>query len=142
MKVARDADNVYFLARTRGAVSSHTDPNWMLLFIDADQSATTGWNGYDFVVNLDVRDRRTTSLHALKGPGWKPEKVTEIRYAAVGSGIELAIPRKLLGIAPKAPVKLDFHWADNIQKRGEIVEFAINGDSAPQRRFNYRYFGK
>ena len=36
-------------------------------------------------------------------------------------------------------VSVDFHWADNIKGEGEIAEFALDGDSAPSRRFNYRY---
>jgi hypothetical protein len=34
---------------------------------------------------------------------------------------------------------LDFHWTDNAQPLGDLTEFALHGDSAPDRRFNYRY---
>jgi len=139
MKVARDAENIYFYARTQSPISPCKDPNWMLLFIDADQSHGTGWNGYDFVVNLDVKDRGVTSLHSLKGSQWNPKKVRDIRFAVTGPELELAIPKEAIGIDSSAAVRIDFHWADNIQKRGDIVEFATNGDSAPERRFNYRY---
>jgi len=142
MKVARDADRVYFYAQTSCPISSWKDPNWMLLFIDADQDAGTGWNGYDYVANLDVKDRDVTSLHSLKGPGWNPKKIGDVQYAVAGPKLELAIPRDAIGMGKGDAVEFDFHWADNIQKRGDIVEFAINGDSAPQRRFNYRYSGK
>jgi len=30
-----------------------------------------------------------------------------------------------------------FHWSDNCQKLLDINEFFINGDSAPDRRFDY-----
>jgi len=141
MKVARDSDNIYFYAKTNRPVSSYKDPNWMLLFIDADQDFKTGWNGYDFVVNLKIRDRSSTSLHSLKTSKWNPKKVMDIKYAVTGPRLELAIPREAIGIGKDTAVNMDFHWADNIQKLGDIVEFAINGDSAPQRRFNYRYSG-
>ena len=36
-------------------------------------------------------------------------------------------------------VSFDFHWADNIQKSDDIIEFSISGDSAPNRRFNYSF---
>jgi len=36
-------------------------------------------------------------------------------------------------------VKLDFHWADNIQRPDDIIEFSVSGDSAPDRRFNYHF---
>lgn len=142
MKVARDTDNVYFYAQTDKPISSCKDPNWMLLFIDADRDFKTGWNGYDYVVNLEVKDRNVTSLHSLKTAKWAPKKVMDIKYAVSGNQLELAIPRNAVGIAKGAAVNMDFHWADNIQKLGDIVQFAINGDSAPERRFNYRYSGE
>ena len=50
-KVSWDETNIYFFIRTRQAITPHTDPNWMLLFIDVDGNPATGWLGYDFVVN-------------------------------------------------------------------------------------------
>jgi hypothetical protein len=51
----------------------------------------------------------------------------------------LAIPRADLGLAGTAEIRFDFHWADNVQVPGDINQFAISGDSAPDRKFNYRY---
>lgn len=137
MKVTRDADAIYFYAETAGALTPHTDSNWMLLFIDSDQNPKTGWEGYDYVVNLTV-SAKTTSLHRLTD-GWNPERVATIPYAVNGNQLELAIPRAALGLTPDCKVALDFKWADNIQTRGDIAEFVIHGDVAPERRFNYRY---
>ena len=39
----------------------------------------------------------------------------------------------------ESELSFDFHWVDNIQKLGDITEFFINGDSAPERRANYRF---
>ena len=36
-------------------------------------------------------------------------------------------------------LSFDFHWADNIKEIGDISEFSLNGDSAPDRRANYRF---
>jgi hypothetical protein len=49
----------------------------------------------------------------------------------------IVIPKDILGIKGKAA--FDFHWADNIQKLGDISEFSLHGDSAPDRRSNYRF---
>src|SRR5262249_2101976 len=54
-KVSLDAQAVYFLVRTKDKATGPTDPNWMLLFIDADKDPKTGWLGYDFVVNRTIR---------------------------------------------------------------------------------------
>jgi hypothetical protein len=54
--------------------------------------------------------------------------------------MELRISRSDIDQGSDAdPVSFDFHWADNIQENDDIIEFAISGDSAPGRRFNYRY---
>lgn len=137
MKVARDAESVFFYAETADALTPHTDPNWMLLVIDCDQNPKTGWQGYDVVVNLEVAEK-TTSLHSLSD-GWNPELIAQISYVAKGNQVELAIPRTALGLSPVAKISLDFKWADNIQKPGDIRDFFLNGDIAPERRFNYRY---
>jgi len=47
------------------------------------------------------------------------------------------VPRAALGLA-KLPATLDFKWADNIQQTGEAADFTLNGDAAPNDRFNYR----
>jgi len=44
----------------------------------------------------------------------------------------------LVGQTKQTPA-LDFHWADNVQSLDDISEFGLHGDSAPNRRWNYRY---
>ena len=55
-----------------------------------------------------------------------------------GNGLELSVSRAMLGLAEGAPA-FDFHWADNIRGFDGVSEFGLNGDSAPNRRWNYRY---
>lgn len=135
-KVAYDRDFIYFYAETRETITSWKDPNWMLLYIDADCDPSTGWEGYDYLVNGRVISATKTTLAKLSGT--VESHVAEVTYRTRGNKLEIAIPRAAIGLAGKR-VKLDFHWADNIQKRNDIIEFAINGDSAPDRRFNYHF---
>ena len=138
MKVARDAKNICFYAQTVNPLTPYTDQNWMVLFIDSDQNPNTGWQGYDYAVNLERFDAKTTSLHRLT-EAWNPELKSKIAFASNSNQLELAIPREALGLTAEAKVALDFKWADNIQKTGDVTEFFLNGDAAPERRFNYRY---
>ena len=47
-----------------------------------------------------------------------------------------------LGLAPgKTSLALDFKWADNIQVPGDVMDFYLSGDVAPEGRFMYRYVG-
>jgi len=136
-KVAYDKKNVYLYVEIAGPLTSWKDPKWMLLFIDADQNSSTGWQGYDYVVNYPVLSATSTTLKK-SAAGWNWKTVCNVSYRAKGNAIEISIPRAALGLVGK-PVALDFHWADNIQKPNDIVEFSISGDSAPDRRFNYHY---
>jgi hypothetical protein len=139
-KVAHDDKNVYFSARTRAAITSHTDPNWMWLLIDADQNADTGWEGYDFVVNKTVESDGKTWLEKNAG-GWRWEKIGIADYRVRDHQLQLAVPRVTLGVgeAGMGGLSLDFKWVDNTQRPGDIMDFYISGDVAPEGRFAYRY---
>jgi hypothetical protein len=139
-RVARDAQNISFYVRTREALTPPTGINWMLLFIDSDRNHLSGWQGYDYVVNLGGIGASTTTLRR-SGSSWSWNLIsTSIPIRIAGNQLELNIPRAALDQGSgDDPVALDFHWADNIAAQGDITEFFTQGDSAPDRRFNYRY---
>jgi len=139
LKVARDARFIYFYARTKEPITPHSDPNWMVLFLDIDCVSGTGWHGYDFAVNRRVKDSITSFLEHTKS-GWNWQIASEVDLRVGGNHLMLAIPRRSLGLPEgDAPVEFEFKWADNFQNEDSIEEFAVNGDSAPNGRFNYRY---
>jgi hypothetical protein len=133
-RVARDDDYIYVYVKTNEDLTTHTDPNWMLLFIDVDQDHSTGWEGYDLLINSNITSENSTTLMVRKKDKWKP--AGEIQYRYSGNELMMAIPKSLAG---ETTVAMDFHWADNIQKLDDINEFFLNGDSAPERRSNYRF---
>jgi hypothetical protein len=136
LKAAYDAKNLYFFAQTLEKISPRSDRNWMLLFLDVDQNTGTGWLGYDYVLNLEVLSDAATTVK-----GWREGKWTTVgtaNYRVNGNGMELAVSRALIGPKKRAP-SFNFHWADNIQSFSGASEFGLNGDSAPDRRWNYRY---
>jgi hypothetical protein len=152
LKVARDSKFIYFYARTRDPITPHTDPNWMLLFINTDHYSNllTGetYNNQFLVNDKVLNDTATTldqwSIAPTKGRSANWSELTwnwkaTVRYAVKGCELELAIPRKALGFGdPSKPIRFDFKWADNIQSF-DPIEFTINGDTAPNGRFAYRY---
>jgi hypothetical protein len=140
MKVARDAANVYFYARTREAISPATDPNWMLLLIDADRNPKTGWEGYDFIVNRAVEGTQTWLEQNTGGWNWK--KVAKVSLKVQGSELMLAVPRAALGLGNGDTIAFDFKWWDSPQKPGDIIDTYLSGDAAPEGRFNFRYVGE
>jgi hypothetical protein len=142
-KVAADAGNVYFYAATNADLTPHTDPNWMLLLIDADKNHDTGWYGYDFLVNKSVADDKTTTV--MRYDAGTPEtpwvEAAKVPYRYKGKELELAVSRELLGLTGDA-FTMDIHWCDNPADLKDPISLCMNGDSAPNRRFNYRCIWK
>ena len=135
-KAAYDSTNIYFFAQTLKKITPRTDSRWMLLFVNSDQNAQTGWMGYDYLVNLEVPSDTQTTVKAWRNGAWAT--VATANYRINGNGLELAVPRAAIA-QTKANPAFDFHWADNIQNLNDIAEFGINGDSAPNRRWNYHF---
>lgn len=138
-KIARDDKYVYFYVRTRSAITSPNDPNWMWLLIDSDQNAKTGWAGYDFILNRTVDANGQTWLEKNTGD-WNWKKVARVTVHIKGDEMQLAIPRAALGMSSGAQAtRFDFKWADNLEHPGDVMDFYLDGDIAPLGRFNYRY---
>ncbi len=138
-KVAVDQDAVYFYAETNGALTPHTGRNWMLLLIDADRNSDTGWFGYDYLINENILDAETTTIMRFdteaKDKKWV--EVGKLSYRYNGNELELAVPRELLKLEGSG-FGFDFHWCDNPADLVDPISLCTHGDSAPNRRFNYR----
>jgi hypothetical protein len=133
--VSTSKDSVAFHVECAADISPATDAFWMRLYIDVDQNTKTGWNGYDLIVNRNSPTAAGLTLHQIKDG--KSTELPAVPYFLKGTELELSLPRALFGSAPE--LSFDFKWADNPTKDGDIVAFALHGDSAPDRRFNYRY---
>ncbi len=131
-------DNIFFYVKTRDPITSWPDANWMLLLIDADQNKSTGWEGYDLLVNRAPKSALRTTLDAWVDGQWR--RVADIEMAYAANQMELRVP---LNAVPQIALAsgFDFKWADNPQHLNDISAFFVDGDAAPDRRFNYRAEG-
>ncbi len=138
-KVAVDGEKVCFFAETREPLTPHTGPNWMLLLIDADQNCETGWCGYDYLVNKRIVDEQHTTIlrYVSDSPDGPWVEVGQAAYRYAGKSVEVALPRYLLGLTGDQ-LSFDFHWSDNPTELEDAITLCTSGDSAPNRRFNYR----
>jgi len=138
-KVAVDNQNIGFYVETAEKLTPCTGNNWMLLLIDADNNPETGWHGYDFLINKSVKNDKTTTL--MRYDASHPENpwvaVADLKYRYVGNEMEISVPRKLLGLS-ESKFTFDFKWSDNAADLKDPISLCINGDTAPNRRFNYR----
>ena len=139
-KVARDSENMYFYVQTADDLTPHTDDNWMRLFINTDRKYKTGWEGYDFIINRVSPTEDKAVLEKWVGKNiddWKFEKVADVDYTYAGNQMMIKIPKSLLKLGDK--MDIEFKWNDNMQSQGDIMDFYVNGDTAPISRFAYRY---
>lgn len=136
-KVAFDATHVFFYVRTRGPITPASGDRWMQLFIDTDSRVDTGWLGYDRMVNRQAptAEQATLERHHPAGSRWHDPSA--VPWAMEGCELELALPRAALGVEA-LPATFDFKWADGLLGTGDWTDFTLNGDVAPNDRFNYR----
>jgi hypothetical protein len=133
-KVARDASNVYFYARTRDALETDSFPAGMSLLIDADQNASTGWAGYDYRVAHGSDDGGPILLLKSEGNAWKWSTVTKLNARTAGNELHLCVPGNVLRLRA-----FDFKWTDNFRNPGDVTDFYLSRDVAPEGRLNYRF---
>lgn len=140
-KVAVNEENVSFFVETASPLTPCTDSNWMLLVIDADNNSSTGWYGYDFLINKQIKDEETTTLMRYDESKSEWVEVAELPMAYSENKLEISVPRELLGLTADAFV-FDFKWSDNPAELKDPISFCTDGDTAPNRRFNYRFIWK
>ena len=135
-KAVHDAEQFYFYLHTAAPIQPRARPEGLWLLIDTDQKHETGWEGYDLLVgrSVDGDGKLSVENHV---DGWEWKHVAMIPFRMQGSELHLALPRSLLG--PEAKTCIDFKWVDNCQTPGDILDFYLSGDVAPEGRFNYRY---
>ena len=97
-------------------------------------------NGYKVVITKSTVPIGTARLlegilaeHGVENAG----VASNPEFLAQGNAVELAVPCKRLGLKGEA-ISFDFHWCDNPTELKDPISLCTSGDSAPNRRFNYR----
>lgn len=142
--VSQTPTSLVFRVTCAAPLSARTDPAWMRLFISTrfvPNDAQPNWNHFQFAVNrVSPPDDHTAILERCLG-GWAWEEVARVAMTIEGSSLSIALPRTILGQGSRVDVR--FKWADNTpgpNGDGDIMDFHVHGDTAPDGRFVYRYF--
>ena len=138
VRVASDANNIYFYARTVENITAPEGKNWMNLLLNTDADYKTGWHGYDYVVNRSVNGN-VTSIESYGANGeytFSPVGEAGINYN--GKEMIISVPKSLVKVSGDK-FTVDFKFADNVPEEDDIMLFIDKGDVAPNNRFNYRY---
>ena len=140
-KVTADTKNVYFYVETAEAITAADGASsWMKLYLNAD-SENTGWYGYDYIVNYEVKSDSVTTVAKYTGADGQYgfETVGEVAYRVEGNKMMIAVPQEMLGAKGYLELCMEFKWADSETVYDEMEDFYIDGDVAPLGRMNYVY---
>lgn len=134
-KVSWDATTAWFYIRTREPIPplTATETNAMLLFLDLDSDPKTGWLGYDYVIGHSGAG----AIERNRGGRFDWASVGRVQFKVSGNEMEISVPWSQLGLKGP-PRSLDFKWADHCIVKADWSDFTLNGDAAPNDRFNYR----
>ncbi len=141
-KVTSDTKNVYFYVDTADDITMFdTASSWMQLYVNADADASTGWYGYDYIINYKAKDMSTTTVAKYNGTNgeFSFETIGEVSYRVKNNQMMIAVPQSLLGIENYYEIELEFKWADSETLYDEMEDFYCDGDIAPLGRLNYVY---
>ena len=140
-KVIADSRNVYFYIETADAITARdTASSWMQVYVNADRDATTGWYGYDYIVNYRTESDTVTTVAAYTGVdgayGFTPCEQT-VAYRTEGNRMMIAVPLSLMGIEDYLAINMEFKVADSETVYDEMEDFYCDGDIAPLGRLNF-----
>jgi hypothetical protein len=142
-KVTSDTKNLYFYVETADEISYFdTSSTWMQLFLNVD-SDTTGWYGYDYIVNYSPSDTGNTTVAKYVGDGTTFDfaNCAEVSYKIDGNKMMITVPQSALGIGENhyRELCLQFKWVDSSSYITTMEQFYEDGDCAPLGRMNFVY---
>ena len=126
-KVTFDSENFYFLVNTEKDIRTGVK-GFLTLYINADRNYATGWEGYDYAVNL-TGDKVLSKYNGT----W--ETVGSVNYEVSGNALQMAVKRELIG--ETGTVDFEFKWTDSVYNPEDLLNFYAEGSVAPYGRFNY-----
>ena len=138
-RVTYDADNVYFLVKCADNITPYEsgDKTWMNILLEVDNLGNySSWENYQFVINRTVNGKKS-SVENLKSDG-SSVKIGEADIAVNGKYLSVSVPRTVLGLT-ETDFCFRFKVADHVINYTDIMDYYVNGDSAPIGRFNYTF---
>ena len=137
-KISQDNEYIYFHVTTASPLVTVDDELWMNLYVDADNDLSTGWEGFDYMINRSRTDK-TVSVEKFVDSKWVFETVGEAEYVLGESSMTVKVAKTMLGCRNGEAVSLHFKWADNADVQGDVMRFMDLGDTAPNDRFVFAY---
>ena len=141
-KVAADDNYMYFYVETAKPIQKYNNAStWMNIYLDTDDNSSTGWYGYDYIVNYGQVNDYTTQIAKANSNGKNYNfSVTATATMKVETRrMMIAVPLSVLGITDPDAIIVNFKIADSDTTITTMEQFYTDGDVAPLGRLNYVY---
>lgn len=103
--------DIVFTAAAADSFTPSTDAHWMLLYLDSDSNASTGWEGFDLMARDGQLCRYEGQGSKVKGQEARWQTVCSVKRSVNGNVLTITIPRKRLALCADS-FTFDFKWAD------------------------------
>ena len=143
IEICNDSKYLYIRVITKDdiVIDSSVENNLNVL-ISVSGSDGAKWNGYSYVLNrkLTSLTQTSTTLQRIAADGqYVFSDVADCEMVINGNTFSAKIALTDLAIANAYDFTIDFKVADGISDPSDIMNYYIDGDSAPIGRLNYRY---
>ena len=144
VQVINDRDYLYFRVNCVNNINI-TDKNInFLAYFSIKNSEEKSWNGYNYVLDIGNSSSGSSTTNLKKFSA--DNTYSLVNYTSVDSFLSgqvyiCKIPLSKLGIQDSTSFTIDFKVSDGVTNPGDIMQYYIDGDSAPIGRLNYRYNG-
>lgn len=138
--VTCDDKNMYFRIECDEDITAYEagDKTWMNILIEIEGLKGNNWENYQFVINRTV-DGKKTAVERLKRNGSSESIAGYGEFNVRDNVMTVAVPREFIGLADKESFTMNFKVADHVTNYTDIMDYYVNGDSAPIGRLNYTF---
>lgn len=139
VRAVYDAQNITLLITCAETITPYdkNDKTWMNIFLSVGTNG--GWNGYQYVVNRTV-EGDTSKIEKLGADGEAESVAGNAKIRVNGKYLVVQIPRASVGL-DQSKFTLQFKVSDHVVGYTDILNYYVQGDSAPIGRLNYTVCG-
>lgn len=143
IEVMNDREFLYIKIVTKENIAiDYNKQNNLNILLSVPGSGGNTWEGYNFIVNRVPAQHgfATTALEKFTADGeFSVSSVSLCQSYLAENVFAVKIALSDLGINNAADFTVDFKVADGISDPSQIINYYIDGDSAPIGRLNFRY---
>ena len=144
IQVINDSDYLYFRVNCVNNIDIADKNVNFYAYFSIKNSKERSWNGYNYALDIGNTNSGLSTTQLKKFAG--DNVFSLVNYASIESFLNgqvyiCKIPLSKLGINDYSSFTIDFKVSDGVTNPGDIMQYYVDGDSAPIGRLNYRYNG-